>query len=236
MSNNQSHGVISAHISLLLRLKSYRRRICEKRTLPALCFPPLALILLAWLVSSPVVPALAQSEPQAIAFVDRLIAASSALVVTASRSAEEAQQECGKLVAWAYDVPGMAQFALGDGWKKATGNERNSFRASFEKLVVNSIVYRLRSDPGITFAFIGVRPEANDHMLAAVRMMAPDRPEQIWLWRLRLAPDSTWRVVDFLVEGRSVLLSERQEYARILESSNGDIGAVVEFIKSRTPR
>lgn len=204
--------------------------------MPVLRFSPLALILLAWLVSTPVVPALAQSEPRIIAFVDRLIAASSAIVATASRSAEEARQECSKLVAWAYDVPGMAQFVLGDGWKKATVNERNSFRSSFEKLIVNTIVHRLRSDPGITFAFIGVRPEANVHMLAAVRVMAPGRPEQIWLWRLRPAPGSTWRVVDFLVEGRSVLLSERQEYARILESSNGDIGAVVEFIKNRTPK
>lgn len=236
MSNDQSHGLIPTDISLLPRLKSYRPRICEICTLSVLRSPRLALILVAWLVSIPVVPTLAQSEPTIIAFVDRVIAASSAIVATASRSEEAARQECDKLMGWAFDVPGMAQFVLGGGWKKATANERNTFRAGFEKLIVNTIVHRLRSDPGITFAFIGVRPEANDHMLAAVRVMAPDRPEQIWLWRLRPAPSSTWRVVDFIVDGRSILLSERQEYALILESNNGNIGAVIEFIKKRTQR
>jgi len=190
-------------------------------------------LMLAGLISSPAVAAPAPAEKAIFDFVDRLLAASTALIRDAGNSEERARQDCRKLLHWAFDVPSMAQYALGDAWAKASERERATFRASFETLIVNHFVRQMRSDPGRTFAFLGYREEAKDRVLAVTRTIVPERPDQIWWWRLRAEPDGAWRVVDLLVEGRSVLLSEREEYARILEASNGSIGAVVEFIKKR---
>jgi phospholipid transport system substrate-binding protein len=190
-------------------------------------------LMLAGLAWSPAVPAPAPAEKAIFDFVDRLLAASTALLSTAWDSEERARQDCRKLLEWAFDVPSMARYALGDAWAKASERERAAFRASFETLIVNHFVRQMRSDPKRTFAFIGYKEEAKDRVLAVVRTIVPERPDQIWWWRLRAEPEGTWRVVDLIVEGRSVLLSEREEYARILEANNGSIGAVVEFIKRR---
>ena len=187
----------------------------------------------AGLVWSPAIPAPTPEEKAIFDFVDRLLAASRGLLSAAWQSEERARQDCRKLLEWAFDVPGMVRYALGPAWAKANERERVALRTSFETLIVNHFVRQMRSEPGRTFAFIGYREEAKDRVLAVVRTIVPERPEQIWWWRLHAAPDGTWRVIDLIVEGRSVLLSEREDYARILEANNGNIGAVVEYINRR---
>jgi phospholipid transport system substrate-binding protein len=183
-------------------------------------------------------PAAAAPPPNkaVVEFVDRVLAASKALLTVAWDSEEKARQDCRKLLDWAFDVPGMARYALGDAWAKASERERTAFRQSFETLIVNHYVRQMRSDPKRAFAYLGYKQESEDRVLAVVRTTTPERPDQIWWWRLRVAPDGGLRVIDLIVEGRSVLLSEREEYARVLQANDGRIAAVIDFIKQRAGR
>ena len=193
----------------------------------------LLVLAFAGLVCSPAIPAPTPEDKAIFEFVDRLLAASRALLSAAWQSEERARQDCRKLLEWAFDIPGMVSYALGPAWAKANERERAALRASFETLIVNHFVRQMRSEPNRAFAFLGYREEAKGRVLAVVRAITPERPDQIWWWRLHAEPDGAWRVVDLIVEGRSVLLSEREDYARILETNNGNIGAVVEYINRR---
>jgi len=176
------------------------------------------------------VPAIAQTDNSVRSFVERLNEASVAL--STSGSEHEARQKGYRLLAWAFDVPAMARNALGDAWNTATASERGEFLKAFEDAIVTAYVRRLEANRGMTLAFVGARPQSDGHQYAATLMIVPDKPEQTWIWRLRPAGRS-WRVVDVLTNGRSVLQAEHQEYARILEANRGDIGAVIAFIRSR---
>jgi phospholipid transport system substrate-binding protein len=202
--------------------------------LPRLRSARFAAILLVWLIAP--AAATSPSEKSIFDFVDRLMAASRALSATVWQSEERARDECREMLGWAFDVPGMAEYALGDAWNRITPSQRMLFRASFEDLVVHSFVRQIRADPDRSFAFVGYRSESSERVLAATRALVPERPEQIWLWRLQWMPEGAWRVVDLIVDGRSVLLAERQEYARVLEANEGRIDAVVAFIRRRIGR
>jgi phospholipid transport system substrate-binding protein len=197
------------------------------------------LALFALMLAGLFAPAAAAPAPQGkavVEFVERVLAASTALLTVAWDSEEKARQDCRKLLDWAFDLPGMARYALGDAWAKASERDRTAFRQSFETLIVNHYVRQMRTDPKRTFAYLGYKQETEDRVLAVVRTIVPERPDQIWWWRLRAAPDGSLRVIDLIVEGRSVLLSEREEYARILQANDGRVGAVVEFVKNRAGR
>jgi ABC-type transporter MlaC component len=178
-------------------------------------------------------PAIAQTDNSVRSFVERLHEASVALSMSASE--QDARQKCYRLLAWAFDVPAMARNALGDAWNTATASERGEFLKVFEDAIVTAYVFRFQANRGMTLAFVGARPQSDGHQFAATLMTVPDKPEQTWIWRLRPAGRS-WRVVDVLTNGRSVLQAEHQEYARILEANRGDIGAVIAFIRSRDKR
>ena len=43
----------------------------------------------------------------------------------------------------------------------------------------------------------------------------------------------SWRVIDLLLDGHSVVNAESQEYANVLASNNGDINALIAFMNKR---
>jgi hypothetical protein len=67
----------------------------------------LVAILPMWCMCTPV-----QADESPKAFVDRLIEAGNGILTSASD--EDARLKCHRLLAWAFDVPAMAQYALGD--------------------------------------------------------------------------------------------------------------------------
>ncbi|MGP0082405.1 MAG: ABC transporter substrate-binding protein [Steroidobacteraceae bacterium] len=191
------------------------------------------IFILTCCVATARVPALAQSDESVRSFVERLNEAS--LTLSASSSEWNARQKCQRLLAWAFDVQTMARSTLGEVWNKATVTQRNEFLKVFEEAVVTAYVRRVEANRGMTLAFVGTRPQSDGHQFAATHMIMPGKAEQIWIWRLRPVGGS-WRVVDALTNGRSLLQAERQEYNRVLETSHGDIGAVIAFIRSRENR
>ena len=48
------------------------------------------------------------------------------------------------------------------------------------------------------------------------------------------ASGSSWRITDVMIDGRSALYAEKQEYAEILEANKGDLNAVIAYIRRRT--
>jgi phospholipid transport system substrate-binding protein len=148
-------------------------------------------------------------------------------------SAEEtANQRCRDLLGWAFDVPAMAQYALGKAWDRATSADRDAFLAAFEDEIVAAYLRRMRDYRRATMSFVGVRPPSSGgDRRAASKLKLPDA-EEIWMWRLRPSGQS-WRIVDVAIDGSSVLGTERQEYADILAANHGDINAVIAFIRKR---
>lgn len=186
----------------------------------------LCMLVLACLLSTP--STAAPTEDSVRNFVERVNQASTALLASESGAA----QKCRRLLAWAFDVPAMAQYALGTAWNKATTTERKAFLAAFQVEIVAAYVRRMRAYRGPTMTFAGARSPTGGDRLAASHLIVPSGPEQTWIWKLRPMGE-TWRIVDVTVDGRSALHAERQEYADILEANHGDISAVIAFVRRR---
>ncbi len=177
------------------------------------------------------IPAGAQSGGALQGFVDKLIAASNALL----QPSGDAQQKCRALLAWAYDVPAMARTVSGQAWTKANAAERSAFQAAFEQSVVAGCARFAAGERDALLTFAGTRDGGNGDQLAAVRVNAPGKNERTWIWRIRPAGNS-FRVVDAIVDGRSLVASERQEIAQILEAAEFNLGAATEYLRKRAAR
>ena len=85
---------------------------------------------------------------------------------------------------------------------------------------------------GTTLTFIGTRPPSDDHQRAASRRSVPGKEDQIWIWWMR--PDgSSWRIDDLVLNGRSAVDTEAEEYSSVLENNNGDVNALIAFMRKR---
>jgi ABC-type transporter MlaC component len=163
------------------------------------------------------------------AFIERVNVASTSFF--ASGSEADARQRCRDLLAWAFDVPYMGKQVLGKAWDKATDEERKKYLDAFEDEVITAYLRRMQA-PGTTMSYIGRRPPVGGDELAASRRTVPGKPDQIWIWWMH--PDGeTWRIIDLLLDGHSVINAEMQEYANVLASNHGDINALIAFMHKR---
>jgi len=205
-------------------------RTASAAKLRAFCLDGLRALVLACLLLASIRPVTAAPDDDVRAFVERVNQASTDLL----SSEENADERCRSLIGWAFDVPAMAQYALGKAWDGATSAEREEFLAAFEGAIVTAYLRRMRDYRGATMSFVGVRPPSGGDWRAASRLSLPDA-EETWIWKLRPAGQS-WRIVDVAIDGSSVLSTERQEYADILAANHGDINAVIGFIRKRADR
>jgi len=183
-------------------------------------------LVLAWLAA----PAAAEDGNDAIrAFVEKVNEASVGFFVSGSEA--DARERCRVLLAWAFDVPAMGQEALGRAWNTATEAERREFLQAFEGDVISAYLKRMRAQE-TTLTFIGLRPPFEGHQLAASRRTVPGKDDQIWIWRMR--PDGpSWRIDDLALDGHSAVNTAANEYFNVLQSNNGDMNALLAFMRKR---
>ena len=162
-------------------------------------------------------------------FIERVNEASIGFFASGSES--DARERCAALLAWAFDVPTMGKEALGRAWDKATEPERKKYLEAFEEDVIGAYLRRMRPK-GTTLTFIGTRPPSDGHQRAASRRSVPGKEDQIWIWWMR--PDGqSWRIDDLVLNGRSAVDTEAEEYSSILENNNGDMNALIAFMRKR---
>jgi ABC-type transporter MlaC component len=162
-------------------------------------------------------------------FIERVNKESVSFFVSGSEA--DARQRCHDLLAWAFDVPYMGKQVLGKAWDKATEEEQKRYMEAFEDEVISAYLRRMRP-PGTTLTFIGRRPPVGDDQLAASRRSVPGKADQTWIWWMR--PDrQSWRIIDLLLNGHSVMSAEIQEYANVLASNHGDMNALIAFMHKR---
>lgn len=190
---------------------------------------PLLIVALAWSLLASSTPVAAASKDAIRAFVERVNETSVSFFSSGSEA--EARERCRALLAWAFDVPAMGKEALGRAWDKATEEERKEFLEAFEEDIISAYLRRMRAK-GTTLIFIGHRPPIDGNELAASRRSVPGKEDQIWIWWMR--PDGqSWRIVDLLMDGHSAVSMEVQEYATVLERNNGDMNALIAFMRKR---
>jgi phospholipid transport system substrate-binding protein len=186
-----------------------------------------ALLALAWLG-----PAAAEAEKRQDsirAFVERVDEASTNFFSSGSEA--EARERARTLLAWAFDIPAMAREALGFAWDTISEEERKQLLEAFEEDVVGAYLRRMRPK-GTTLTFVGHRPPSDGNYLAASRRTVPGKKDQIWIWQMRPDGDS-WRITDLVLNGRSAIGAQRQEYRSVLESNHGDMNVLIAFMRKR---
>jgi phospholipid transport system substrate-binding protein len=163
------------------------------------------------------------------AFIERVNQASVSFFSSGSEA--DARERCRALLAWAFDVPAMGKEALGRAWEKATEEERKQYLEAFEQDVIGAYLRRMRPK-GTTLTFIGLRPPFDGHQLAASRRSVPGKEDQVWIWWMRRDGQS-WRIDDLLLDGHSAVNTQVNEYASVLERNNGDMDALIAFMRKR---
>ncbi|MEQ8709134.1 MAG: ABC transporter substrate-binding protein [Rhodospirillales bacterium] len=131
-----------------------------------------------------------------------------------------------------FNVQGIGQFVLGRYWRAATDAERAEYLRLFEDYIVHSYAKRFDAYQGEQLKVSGSRqdPASGSVMVGSV-LQAPGGGEPVRIdWQVQPA-GSSYQVVDVVVEGVSMGVTQRSEFASVIRRGGGKVETIIAALK-----
>ncbi|MGF1609090.1 MAG: phospholipid-binding protein MlaC [Kiloniellales bacterium] len=191
-----------------------------------------ALLVLAPLAKAPA--AMATDPGEAAKFIDSMGKHAFATLQQSNMTLAQREEAFGRILQQGFDLDLIGRFVLGKYWRQATPEQQAEYLDAFGVFVIRTYARRLGGFTGQTFSITGtsVTGEKGD-ILVETQIDRPSGPPILAGWRVRTI-DGTLRIIDVVVEGVSMAVTQRQEFASVAQR-NG-IEGLVQVLRAQTER
>jgi phospholipid transport system substrate-binding protein len=172
-----------------------------------------------FLLSAPLVllpgirPAWATTEAGATNHIDQLGQQAFSDLGQSGLSLEEREAVFAKTLRKGFDLPLIAKFVMGKYWRRASPEQRDDYVDLFGRFVIKTYSQHLGGFAGSSFDIIGPPVKAG--------------------WRVREKGDQH-KIVDVMVEGISMAVTQRQDFASILKRDG--VEGLLQILRAKTGR
>ncbi len=139
-----------------------------------------------------------------------------------------------KILTETFDLPTIARFTLGRYWRRASKEQRVEYVKLFEEFIVQAYSHRFKDLSGRTFTVNQSRKlNARDQLVLSEIEIEKGKPPVRVNWRVRLR-DKAYRVIDVVVEGVSMSVTQRAEFAAVIRRSGGKLEGLLDALRRKT--
>ena len=145
-------------------------------------------------------------------------------VLVDSNTKEFKTEKLSEMALKTVDIKGVAYYSLGNYRKKLNDEQLDEYLVLFEKYFLKSFTSRLTdySDPKINVVSTEVlNPK---YTIVKSLLLATDKKPEVNIeWRVYTKNPDKPLIRDLIIEGLSLARTQKEEFASVIESNNGDI-------------
>lgn len=129
----------------------------------------------------------------------------------------------------------IGKFCLGRYWRQATEAERKEYLDLFDDSVANSYASKFAQyDPKDVFEVKSAYSKGDEGITVKSRLVkAEGSPINIDWVVYETSPNKELKIFDVVVEGVSMSVSQRSEYASIIQRTGGKISGLIQALKDK---
>lgn len=132
-----------------------------------------------------------------------------------------------------FAIPGIARFVLGRHWPRASAQQKSEYLKLFEDLMVATYAERFSRYAGETLVVDNVEVRGHNDALVYSTIKRVDGAQPIKVaWRVR-GKLGGFKIVDVIVEGISMVQTQKSEFASFIQQHDGSLGALLTEIRKR---
>ncbi|HEX3498491.1 MAG TPA: ABC transporter substrate-binding protein [Stellaceae bacterium] len=154
------------------------------------------------------------------------------VVLTSQRSEAEREGQFRTLFDTGFDVPAVARFALGRYWTIASPAQQQEFTTLFTAYMVHVYAVRFNEFTGQQFKVTGSRPEGDASTLVTSQLGSDGNQPVKIDWRVAKVAGG-FKITDIVVEGISMMVTQRQEFSAVIQRGGGDIEALLKPLRAK---
>ena len=153
-------------------------------------------------------------------------------ILTKSISKEDKMNELKMIAKDTVDIRGIGLYTLGSFRKNLSENEKNEYSDLFENYFLKTFSSRLSeyTNPKIEVKDKKVLNK-NYTIVNSLLVGTSERPEVKIDWRIYTKNADNPLIRDLIIEGLSLVRTQKEEFASILNSNNGDINSLFKVLK-----
>jgi len=145
------------------------------------------------------------------------------------------EQKADKLIELAegsVDINGIGMYSLGKHRKSINDERLTKYKNTFREYFLKSFSSRLSqySDPKINVLSQKVINEKYT-IVSSVLIATSERPEVKIEWRVYTKDSSNPFIRDLIIEGLSLVRTQKEEFNSVIQGANGDVGVLIANLK-----
>ena len=201
------------------------------RVLPA--FALIAMSFIAWPVLAQQADAIKATDTAQGKFIQNLGDQAVAILADKKISREEQQQQFRDMLRTHFDLMTIGRFVIGRSWNAAAPEQQQEYMRLFESLVIKTYSDQFALYAGEGFKVVNVRPEGERDTIVNSAITHPDgSPDTSVDWRIR-DKNGKLGIIDVVVEGISMSVTQRQDYSSVIQRNGGNIDALLDLMRQR---
>ena len=137
-----------------------------------------------------------------------------------------------KLLKDSFDMKTIARFSLGRYWRTATAAEKKEYLKLFQEMIVSVYSNRFGEYNGERLEVTGSRPEGKRDIVVNSVIVPSNGPNIDVGWRVRFK-DGQYKVVDIIVEGVSMAVTQRSDFSSVIQRGGGEMDVLLVHLRQQ---
>ena len=151
-----------------------------------------------------------------------------------SATDEQRTEVFRELLTGSFDLNTIARFTLGRYWRVATADQRREYRRLLEDFLVLAYANRFRDLSGVKLRVATVLTiNKRDKLVRSEVDPGGGRPPIRIDWRVRETKQGL-RIVDVIVDGISMGVTQRDQFAAAIRSAGGKVDGLLAMLRDKT--
>jgi phospholipid transport system substrate-binding protein len=175
----------------------------------------------------------AATSPQSAYLLVKRLGDNFTAVMTDTRLAvAQRQQALRNLLLAGFEVDTIGRIVLGPYWRTATPAQLSEYRRLFQDFLVKRYMDRFTRYGIAQIALTGARPSKRNLAIIESKVTVPGKSAVRIDWLVRNT-NGGQRVIDLVVNGISMAVTQRLEFTSIIKSSGGNLDALLAALRAK---
>ena len=145
---------------------------------------------------------------------------------------EEKSKYIEKIALENVDIKALSLYTLGELRKSSEKKDLKNYQIAFEKYFLKSLTSRLSDYSSSKFEVTDFEKKSVNYTIVNSKVTPGEGDPQIKIdWRIYTKQKDKPLIRDLIVEGLSLARTQKEEFASILSSNNGDINILIEKLE-----
>ena len=163
-------------------------------------------------------------------FVDQMAQNGIGFLGNQSLTDEQRTVEFRKLLNANFDMQTIGRFALGRYWKAATPAQQAEYQKLFKTMIVKIYSRRFKEYNGQKLEILSARADGDSDVIVSSAIVPPNGQQVKVDWRVR-SNGGGYKIVDILVEGVSMALTQRSDFASVIQRGGGSVDVLLQHLR-----